>query len=187
MQRLTERAHEICVTVLQSGEIAIDATAGNGHDTLFLAQQVGPAGMVFALDVQADALQATARRLEADSLQNVVLLHRDHAEIADAIPAEQHGRVAVVMFNLGYLPGGDKSRTTQSATTRTALKQSLRLLQPGGLLTVLAYTGHPGGKEETVAVRSFCVECDQTGHDIDEITAGESHASPPVLFVVRKR
>ena len=59
------------------------------------------------------------------------------------------------MFNLGYLPGGDKNRTTGISTTLAALEASFMLLTTGGRITILAYTGHPGGQEETEAVKEW--------------------------------
>ena len=49
-------AHRVAESVLREGDLAVDATAGNGHDTVFLAQAVGETGKVFAIDVQAAAI-----------------------------------------------------------------------------------------------------------------------------------
>jgi predicted methyltransferase len=150
MPRLTELAHHAVRAVLGPGDVAVDATAGNGHDTRFLCDLVGPTGHVFAFDVQPSALENAARMVEGAS--HVVLLQRDHAEMHDAIPPRFHGQVAAVMLNLGYLPGGDKSIVTRTESTLTAIRAALRLLRPGGVLTVIAYPGHPGGREEAAAV-----------------------------------
>src|SRR5262249_21317060 len=136
--------------------IAIDATAGNGHDTRFLLECVGASGRVFAFDLQAEALAHTARA--AGDVSNLTLFTRDHAEMRDAIPPEYHGHVGAVMFNLGYLPGGDHSITTQPTSTLKAISAALELLRPGGVLTVLAYTGHLGGAEEADAVAKLLGE-----------------------------
>jgi len=187
MQNLTEQAHEICRTVLKPGDIAIDATAGNGHDTLFLAQQVGSTGSVFAFDLQAAAIAKTAHRLEQAEVQNVRLFEVDHSRLLHSIPEEHHGQVAAVMFNLGYLPGGDKTVITDSVSTITAVEQSLELLRPGGLLTVLAYTGHPGGKAEADAVGRLMDNLCNDQYAVNLITADEERISPPQLFVVKKK
>jgi predicted methyltransferase len=153
MPRLTERAHAAVRAALAPGEIAIDATAGNGHDTRFLSELVGPTGGVFAFDVQPEALAHTAASLP--DATNVTLLALDHAEMRRAVPPEHYGRVGAVMFNLGYLPGGDHSVTTRTDSTLAAIRAALELLRPGSVLTVVAYTGHPGGSEEAAAVAAL--------------------------------
>jgi predicted methyltransferase len=141
MIRLTEAAHAAVRSVLQDGEIAIDATAGNGHDTRFLSECVGPSGRVFAFDIQAEALARTADLI--GNAKSVTLCPFNHADMLEAIPAEYRGRSGVIMFNLGYLPSGDKTVITWSDSTVRAVIGSLALLRPGGVLTILAYTGPP--------------------------------------------
>jgi len=181
MPRLTELAHEAVKSVLARGEIAIDATAGNGHDTRFLLECVGESGRVFAFDLQAEALARTASASE--NANNLTLLARDHAQMRDAIPQEFCGRVGVVMFNLGYLPGSDHSFTTQPASTLKAVADALELLRPGGVLTVLAYTGHPGGTEEAEAVAKLFGELPEP-FEVREERAEVGQTSAPRLFVV---
>ena len=125
---------------LQPGNAAVDATVGNGHDTLFLAETVGAAGRVYGFDIQAEALQAARRRLEAANLEGRVTLFKEsHHRMAECLPAEVHGRIRAVMFNLGYLPGGDHAIITRR-NHRSALEAASRLLA-GGMSIV--YTGHP--------------------------------------------
>lgn len=182
--RLTEVAHQAVAAVVKNGEVAIDATAGNGHDTCFLANLVGEEGTVFALDCQAEAIQRTERRLTENSLTNVSLRQCDHAEIAEVIPAKFAGRVAAVMFNLGYLPGGDKSIITRTESSVTAIRESLPLLRPGGVLTVMAYPGHEGGDEETSTVEKLLMSL---GSDFEITTETvPDRDSAPRLLIVRR-
>lgn len=152
MVRLTDIAHQILADQLQSGDIAVDATCGNGHDTLFLSQCVDREGRVIACDLQEQAIEATRQR--CCDQYNVKYLIGDHAELLPALCEEYSSRVAAVMFNLGYLPGGDKAKTTFADTTTCALDASFNLLKNGGLLSVLAYVGHPAGEAEELAVKS---------------------------------
>ncbi len=151
MPNVTEMAHRIVRPALTPGAWAVDATAGNGHDTAFLAACVGPGGRVFGFDVQADALAATAARVQG--LPQVTLVHAGHQELQMRLPAESHGQLAAVMFNLGYLPGAAKDVTTTTETTLAALSQALELLRVGGLVTMALYPGHPAGLEEAETVR----------------------------------
>lgn len=153
---LTQLAHARVAAHLRGGDLAVDATAGNGHDTLFMARLVAPGGRVFAFDVQADALAQTALRLRAAGLQNSVqLFHDGHQHLLRNLPPESWGRIRAVMFNLGYLPGGDKRLTTQGSSTVEALRQAIEALDPAGVMSILVYRGHPGGQTEAQAVDAW--------------------------------
>jgi tRNA A58 N-methylase Trm61 len=151
--RPTELAHLLLQRVISEGDLVIDATAGNGHDTVFLARCVGDSGRVLAFDVQAAAIESTRRLLEsADVSTNVELFHESHARLADHVPA---GSVAAIMFNLGYLPGSDQSVITTTSETLIALEAAVQALRPGGWLCVVCYPGHDGGNDEASAVESW--------------------------------
>ena len=152
---LTRQAHQRLALYLRPGDIAIDATAGNGHDTLFLARQVGPGGEVHAFDIQQAALTNTHERLAGAGCLAQVTLHLAGHETMLQRLAGRQGQIAAIIFNLGYLPGADHANTTRDNTTLSALDQSLTLLRPGGVLSVLAYRGHPGGQEEAQAVAEW--------------------------------
>ncbi len=187
MPPLTEQAHEIIRRVIQPRDIAIDATAGNGHDTVFLAKLVGPEGTVFAFDVQQVALDRTAERLAAEGLTHVMLLLRDHEELEAALPERHHGQISAVMFNLGYLPGGDTAITTRDDRTVTAITAALKLLRPQGVLTVIAYVGQAGGLEEAAAVKRLLRELNPDQFEVQHPDAKSLLASSPRLFAVTKR
>jgi hypothetical protein len=153
MMRATDLAHLLMRQSLKAGDWAVDATVGNGHDTALLAECVGPSGRVFGFDVQQEALTATAKRVR--SPPQVTLIHAGHETLAEHLPAEGRGRLAAVMFNLGYLPGGSKAVVTRTQTTLAALEQALGNLAVRGLVTLVLYPGHPGGDEEAAAVRAY--------------------------------
>ena len=126
LPKATEMAHQLISPRLKKRNSAIDATAGNGHDTLFLAEAVGNGGKVYAIDIQEDAIDSTRQRMEqSEFAKPVQYFCRDHAELADIIPTPKHGKVKAIMFNLGYLPGGDKSATTTWPTTIKAIRAAL--------------------------------------------------------------
>ncbi|MEM7012036.1 MAG: class I SAM-dependent methyltransferase [Verrucomicrobiota bacterium] len=146
--RATEMAQTWIRERVQPGAFVVDATTGNGHDTVFLAELVGRDGKVIAFDIQAEALRSARARLdEVGLIQQVSLIHAGHERMAEFIH-----QADAVMFNLGYLPGSDKSVITQAKTTIAALKSALQLLNPGGIVTVVAYPGHEGGSNEAEAV-----------------------------------
>jgi predicted methyltransferase len=184
MVRLTEVAHSVVRAMLKPGEIAIDATAGNGHDTRFLCERVGPTGRVFAFDIQQEALARTAVMIGKTT--NVTLIPGDHASLSEVIPMEYQGRIGAIMFNLGYLPCGNKLVVTQTSSTISAVAASLKLLRPGGVLTVLAYTGHPGGVEEAEAVGKLLSDVSRAQFAVQKTSGDHSSLSTPLLFVVEK-
>lgn len=199
MKPITQLAHELLASHV-TGSLAIDATAGNGHDTLFLANLVGPTGTVWALDIQPEALRKTAARLGEHQVPvelrlqpcgptsaceppcRVVAIEANHAEMAQYLPMEARGRVAAIMFNLGYLPGADKTRITTTSSTVAALDAAIEFLAPSGVLTVVVYPGHDGGRQEASAVRSWFERRtqEQSGR---LLTDGEAptHAGPQLL------
>ena len=184
--RLTEKVHIILTNHLQEGDRAIDATAGNGYDTLFLAEQVGLSGKVIAIDIQDSAIQSTQERLESAGLiDRVKLVTDDHAISLRKLIAINAGKVAAITFNLGYLPGSDKSIQTKTESTEEALAASIQLLSPGGCLCVTAYRGHSGGTAEAEAIGSFMRKFRKEGHSVD-CYEPESSNSPPILWVLKK-
>ena len=184
---LTAKAHEIVEQNISHGDIAIDATLGNGHDLLFLAKKTGVSGRVFGFDIQEQALQSTWCRVENEiPMNNITLFQTSHADMSAYIPKELHGKIKVIMFNLGYLPSGDKSITTQVDSTLSALGQALGLLAPLGVITLLAYPGHEGGDIETREIDLWCQQLDQACFDVQLFVCSEK-ATAPRLFIVKKK
>ncbi len=148
----TAAAHRLLAEVILPGDAVMDATAGNGHDTLFLAGLVGESGRVDAFDVQEAAIASARARLEDAGLSAWVGFHcESHALIGNHA---EKGTVAAVMFNLGYLPGADHAVAT-GEDTLDALEMAARLLKVGGALSVVCYPGHAGGGEEAAAVEEW--------------------------------
>lgn len=187
MARLTQVAHAKLAAALHPGDLAIDATAGNGHDTLFLAQQVSPGGHVLAFDRQASALAKTRQRLtDANLLDCTTLIEGDHATMLEHAPTDWQGRVQAIAFNLGYLPGSDKEVITQASSTRAALDASLVLLSPGGLLSVLIYRGHEGGHGEEAMILQW-IEDRSTDFKLVDWDDGDfpTDTSPRLLNLIK--
>ncbi|MHB8124088.1 MAG: tRNA (mnm(5)s(2)U34)-methyltransferase [Desulfitobacteriaceae bacterium] len=134
------------------GDNVLDATAGRGRDTLFLAECVGPTGRVYALDIQEQAIQETSRLLFDKGMTDRVLLYcLDHARCREVIP----DRLRAVIFNLGYLPGSDHSIVTLKESTLRGIQEALKLLQVGGLLALTVYRGHPGAEDEATVIEKL--------------------------------
>lgn len=154
---ILDQAHNWVRQLLRPGDLGVDATVGNGRDTLFLADCVGPAGRVIGFDIQQPALEETSRRLgEAGVADRVQLVHRGHGEIVTTLAQIAPGtRPRAVMFNLGYRPGGDRAVLTRPETTLAGLNGALEVVSPGGIVSIVVYPGHEGGQAEAFAVLSW--------------------------------
>ena len=177
-------SHRLLEEVLTPTAIAIDATAGNGHDTLFLARRV-PQGHVYAFDVQAQAIGQTRERLARHApAASVTLIHDSHARLACHVAADVPVRAAI--FNLGYLPGSDKSITTQGDSTLCAIGQIQARLVPGGRIALVAYHGHAGGAQELAQLQGFLAALDQQSWQVMQYQFINQQNHPPVCFCVEK-
>jgi predicted methyltransferase len=155
-------AHRLVGERIEAGDVVVDATAGNGYDTEFLAGIVGKKGTIYAIDVQSAALRETKKRVKKSKFEgDLRLVERSHAELLDIVDEEHHGDIGALVFNLGYLPRGDKSVTTEWSSTLPALRGGLELLKHGGVLSAVCYPGHPAGAEEANAVARWAGMLDQ--------------------------
>ena len=183
---LTIQAHQFIQKHLNVGDIAIDSTIGNGHDTLFLVRQVDRRGLVFGFDVQHQAIESTQTRLVADLVfKNSRLFNTSHENLIEFIPTQYHGKVKAIMFNLGYLPGSDKTVITQKDSTLLALNQAIKILAPNGVITIMAYPGHSGGDQETKQIKQWCKQLNTDEFIVKQINSSEKD-SAPVLFTIEK-
>ena len=182
----TVEAQNRCRPWIPESSVAIDATAGNGFDTLFLAECVGPRGIVYAMDIQADAIHRTQQRVDqAGFTPRVVCVQTDHARLVDHLPQACVGKVSCAMFNLGYLPHSDKTIVTQAGSTTRALVAIEPMLAIDSVLSILAYVGHPSGKEESQAVEQW-IESRQSNYRIERLV-DPSNPTSPILWLLRKR
>lgn len=130
---------------IKEGGTAIDFTMGNGHDTLFLSRAVGETGHVYAFDIQKQAVENTEKLLSASGCpSNWTLIHDSHANVRKYV----NSPICAGVFNLGWLPGADKSVTTRRESTAAAVDAALELLDHDGILLIAVYPGHEEGKLE---------------------------------------
>ena len=182
--KLTRLAAEWIAGAIGQGAIAIDATVGNGYDTLFLAHAVGSSGQVIGFDVQKAALKNASELLRfTGMIDRVRLILGCHSGIEDYL---RNGRpVQVAMFNLGYLPRGDRSIVTRAATTLAAIDGLLRHVSIGGRVTILSYRGHVTGPEEYDEIKRYL----ESARDVfvREIASQFDSEIAPRLFLLEKR
>ena len=169
---------------LKNGGRALDGTAGNGRDTLFLAQLAGGSGKVWAFDIQAQALSNTAGLLRENGVEErVELIAASHADLADYVREP----LDAAMFNFGYLPGGDKTVTTTADSSVRAMQTAAALLAEGGLLTAVVYSGHPAGLAEAAAIEQWAAALPQEQYQVLHYRFTNQRNHPPQLLAIEKR
>lgn len=166
------------------GKVCVDATAGNGYDTLKLADLVGEEGRVYSFDVQKDAILKTRDLLEGQGFQERVDLIQDTHGNIDKHISDQ---IDFVIYNLGYLPGGDKSIRTEADTTITSIDKAVRIMKSGAVMLVTAYRGHQGGFAEYEAVKEYLGNLPQNKYNVFEFSFINQKNNPPVTIGVEVR
>lgn len=155
--------HQSLQLSIKEGAFCIDTTAGKGHDTVFLANLAGSAGKVLAMDIQPQALEAAAALVHKQGLQQVEFVLDGHEHMAQYAEA---GTVDCIVFNLGYLPGGDHAIATKADTTIAALEQGLELLKPLGIISLAIYHGGDTGFAERDAVLQWLKQLDHKQYTV---------------------
>ncbi|KAK4363954.1 hypothetical protein RND71_015312 [Anisodus tanguticus] len=191
IKKATEVAHYVWKHVVRKGDAVVDATCGNGHDTLALLKLVADKtqrGRVYGMDVQKIALESTSSLLDQfsspDEKEFVELFVMCVGGFCDIFL--RHACVMLVAFNLGYLPGGDKKIITRSETTLLALKAAKRILAPGGLISIVTYVGHPGGREEFEKIEGFASRLPVKSWNCCKLQTLNRPLAPMLIFLFKK-
>ena len=182
--KTTELAMSVTLAYIRPGDTAVDATCGTGRDTVSLARAVGSEGRVYAFDIQNSALLMTEERLRKHGLENVNLLKQSFTTMCGYAGEES---ASAVVFNLGYLPGGDHSISTTAETTLEGLECALRTVRPGGVVTVVMYDGHEEGAVEKARVLEWAEGLDQSRYHAAYVSLINQNGQPPeVLWITKK-
>ena len=160
--QITDWCQEILRTQARPGGLYIDATMGNGHDTLFFSRLAGESGRVLAFDIQPAALESTRELLKDQGMaERAELILDSHENFDRYVP----GEFDAGMFNLGYLPTSDHVVTTKAETTMAAVSKALERVKVGGTVVVVVYPGHPEGKREGELLLEFASSLSDRKYD----------------------
>lgn len=185
--KATEFLHSLLIGRIKKGDVVVDATMGNGQDTFFLWEQVGPSGMIYAFDIQEKSIEETKKRFMEKNItlipKNINLIHDGHENLGKYIDEP----IDAAMFNLGYLPGGDKSIVTRPSTTIAALSTTLSLLKIGGIVSIIIYYGHEGGLEEKTALFTFLNQLDNSQYTVLNCSYMNHRNNPPIIVIIQKK
>lgn len=185
MKGIIQYSHELLTKSIHQGDLAIDATCGNGNDTLVLSKLVGKTGRVLAFDIQDQAINNTKQLIDQHNKTNVKLIQDSHAQLEKYLDdAEEIGGA---IFNLGYLPKSDKEIITQGETTVKALGQLLQNLRRNGTVVLVVYHGHEGGKDEKNLLLQYVMELSQKQFHVLRYGYINQKNNPPFILAIKKR
>ena len=155
--QITQWCHKLIEDHVKEGDVCIDATAGNGNDTLLLAKLAGENGKVYAFDIQQEAIRSTKARLEEHHvLDTAELICDSHVRMKEYVKEE----VSCIVFNFGYLPGGDHTLSTKKESSIEAIQTGLSMLKKGGMMSLCIYSGGDSGFEERDAILNYIQNLD---------------------------
>lgn len=172
---ISELSHHIIKNYCKSFDVAIDATLGNGHDCYFLKNNFRK---VYAFDIQEIAVGQYG-----DKNEDVICICDCHSKIDTYV----HENIDCIMYNLGYLPGGDKSVTTTYETTLKSLEVALEKLNSGGIISIAIYHGHNAGSIEKDFILSFLKNLNSKTYGVMTHNFYNRSEKAPILAIIEKR
>ena len=170
--------------IINEDSVVVDATLGNGNDALYMASKLGVKGKLYGFDIQPEAIKSSTNTLKKANLLHKATLIEDGHENLDRYITEE---VDCVVFNLGYLPNGDKKIVTNSKTTICAINKSLKLLKNNGLISIIIYYGHEGGIDEKEDIELYLSKLNQNYFDVMKCEFTNQINNPPILVLIEKK
>lgn len=169
---------------IEPDSVAIDATLGNGHDSYKIAQKMDHRGKLYGFDIQSQALE-NSRALLQQLPQNqpqITLIEDSHAHFQQYIKEP----VDFIIYNLGYLPKGDKEITTLAESTLESVQAGLKLLNSNGKMLIAVYHGHEAGKAEKTALETYLTALDQSEFHVFKQAFINQRNTPPFIYLIEK-
>jgi len=174
-------SHEHFKNHVKTGATVVDATAGKGRDTLLLSKLVGEEGKVYAFDIQKEAIEETEKLLNQHGRKNTVIIHDSHHKISDYITEAD-----AVIFNFGFLPGGDHSIFSKPETSIKAIDEALSIIKCDGFVSLCIYYGGDTGYEEKDAILSYLKKLDQKKYTVMLQSFYNRKNCPPLFALIEK-
>ena len=175
---ILDYAHLLLKQYISLDDVVVDATMGNGYDTLFLSRICKK---VYAFDIQEKAVIETKKKLFEHQIENVELVLDTHEHINQYVT-----HYKAIIFNLGYLPHGDKSITTRTESTIPAITTTLPHLLLDGFMQLVVYTGHAEGKNESKSLEAFLSGLDSEKYKVIKVELPYQDNNPPYIFMIHK-
>ncbi|WP_175615149.1 tRNA (mnm(5)s(2)U34)-methyltransferase [Piscibacillus halophilus] len=187
MKQIIPFAHDLLSQSVTKGSVVVDATLGNGHDSLFLSRLVGEHGNVYSFDVQQEAIDQSDKLFNEQGIHNVTSILTGHENAKDQLTKRGIHEIDGCIFNLGFLPGSDHSVTTSSYTTIEAINQIFSLLKPERYIVIVVYPGHEEGRIEKEKLITFLKSFPAKRADIAQYRmVNRSDKAPFVVALYKK-
>lgn len=163
----------------------IDGTTGNGNDIYRIVSNKHFKGHAYGFDIQEQAILNTNKKLENIDQNQFTLINDSHANINQYIDSTItiHGAI----FNLGYLPGGDHSITTQGESTLKSVEFISNQLVKGGQIILVVYSGHESGKAESKQILNALSDYPQDDYQVLTYQFINQINHPPYVIILEKR
>lgn len=176
--------HKILKMHIKPGDFCIDATCGNGHDSVYLCELCGKSGKLISIDIQEDAVTATKKALAENGFENMCdVVCSSHSKIDKFAKPNS---VDCIVFNFGWLPGGNHEIFTRAESSIPAIEKSLDILKPGGLLSLCVYYGRNNGYSERDAILDFVKNLDVAKYNVIKCDFMNRANDPPFpIFIVK--
>ncbi len=178
---ILNRSRSLMEENLKENDLVIDATTGNGKDSLFLLNIVKN-GYLFGFDIQNDAIDNTNNLLK-DKFNNYTLFNTSHENMYELLK-EYSNKISLIVFNLGYLPKGNPCITTKSSATINAIENGLKLLNKKGHIVITIYPGHPEGLKESTDIKKYLDN--NTNYAYTEYHNTDNETAPYVINIKKK-
>jgi len=184
ISRISEFNHHLLRPFIRAGDTVVDCTVGNGHDALFLAERTGKEGRLFGFDVQEEALDNTRERLLEGGIDadRFTLILDAHERIERYVSAG----IAAAVYNLGYLPGGDRAVVTGREGTIVSVDKALKLLRPEGVVSVTLYYGHKGAADEAEGLLDYARGLDPDSLKVLQLHYPNQPNGPPSILIIQR-
>lgn len=177
MEKVLDFVRNVISKRIKNSDICVDATCGRGNDTLFLAKT---SKKVYAFDIQKEAINASKELLK--DYENVIFINDSHENVFEYVSED----INIAMFNLGYLPKGDKSITTKSSSTINSIDAILKRLAVNGIVSVVCYPGHQEGYIESKELLEYLKEINQKDYDIIRYDFINQINNPPFALIIER-
>ncbi len=193
--KTTSLTMHIVSDYIRPGDTVVDCTMGNGYDTLSLAAAAGCGkdstirGRVYAFDIQQQAVDATRAYLQENGIENpeengIYLIRASHEQMDLHLPDPSKTEISAFVFNLGFMPGKDKTVMTKAATSLPAIKKAINMVKQNGIVSVMAYTGHKEGEEEHAVITEFLKTLPSKKYHVAYVNMINQKKTAPSLFLI---
>lgn len=184
LKRNTELVKEVMRRVIKENDLCIDATLGDGNDSLYMYNLNAK---VMSFDIQDEAITSSRNlflenNIKLDDNKRIKFILDSHSNIDKYL--NENDKIKFATFNLGYLPSGDKSIITKYDSTISAIDKILNYLDKDGVISIICYYEHDGGLEEKTHVDDYLKKLDNKKYEVVKLDKYNEERKVPITYFV---